>query len=87
MIVFFDSGTTGLVPIDGTDIYYTPEDADNFDEIFGTNSDYVVDPEECLADNFGFLFAYGMDGPEGKGYPNPEIITSTESILRLSTFV
>ena len=79
---FFDCATTALVPIDGTDTYYTPEDADNFDEVFGTNTDYVVDPEECLADNFGYLFAYGKDGPEGKGYPNPEIITSIEDALR-----
>ena len=56
---FFDSATTALVPIDGTDKYYTPEDADNF----------------------GYLFAYGMEGPEGKGYPNPEIITSIEDKL------
>ncbi len=46
---FFDSGTTALVPIDGTDKYYTPEDADNFDEVFGKNTGYVIDPEECLA--------------------------------------
>lgn len=78
---FFDSGTTALVPIDGTDKYYTPEDAENFDEIFGTNTGYVIDPEECMADNFGYLLAYGMDGPDGKGYPNPEIITSIEDRL------
>jgi len=78
---FFDSGTTALVPIDGTDKYYTPEDAENFDEIFGTNTGYVIDPEECMADNFGYLLAYGLDGPDGKGYPNPEIITSIEEVL------
>ena len=78
---FFDSGTTALVPIDGTDKYYTPEDAENFDEVFGTNTGYVIDPEECMADNFGYLLAYGMDGPDGKGYPNPEIITSIEDRL------
>ena len=79
---FFDSATTALVPVDGTDKYYTPEDAENFDEIFGKNTGYVVDPEECMADNFGYLLAYGMDGPDGKGYPNPEIITSVEDILK-----
>lgn len=79
---FFDSGTTALVPIDGTDNYYTPEDADNYDEIFGKNTGYVIDPEECMADNFGYLIAYGLDGPDGKGYPNPEIITSIEDRLK-----
>ena len=79
---FFDLGTTALVPVDGTDKYYLPEDAENFDEVFGTNTDYVIDPEECMADNFGFLIAYEMDGPEGKGYNNPEIITLIEDVLK-----
>jgi hypothetical protein len=35
-----------------------------------------------MADNFGYLIAYGMKGPEGKGYPDPEIITSIEDILK-----
>jgi hypothetical protein len=79
---FFDLGTTALVPVDGTDIYYTPEDAENFDEVFGRNTDYVVDPEECLADNFGLLIAYGMEGPDGSGYPDPDIISSIENTLK-----
>ena len=73
---------TALVPTDGTDKYYTPEDTENFDEIFGKNTGYVIDPEECMADNFGYLIAYGLEGPDGKGYPNPEIITSIEDILK-----
>ena len=79
---FFDSAMTALVPIDGTDKHYTPEDAENFDEIFGKNTGYVIDPEECIADNFGYLIAYGLEGPDGKGYPNPEIITAIEDILK-----
>jgi hypothetical protein len=79
---FFDCSTTALVPVDGRDTYYTPEDAENFDKVFGKNTDYVIDPEECMADNFGYLIAYGMKGPEGKGYPNPEIISSIEEILK-----
>ena len=79
---FFDLGTTALVPVDGTDICYTPEDAENFDEVFGKNTDYVIDPEECLADNFGFLISYGIEGLEGKGYPDPEIISSIEDLLK-----
>lgn len=70
----FDCSTTALVPIDGSDIYYTPKDADNFDEVFGTNTDYVIDPEECMADNFAYALVYGMDGPNGEGYPSPGII-------------
>ena len=69
------------MPIDGSDIYYTPEQAENFDEVFGTNTDYVIDPEECMADNFSYALTYGMSGPDGKGYPNPEIIEGILEIL------
>ena len=68
---FFYTMTTGLVPVDGTDIWYRPEDAANFDEIFGKNTGYVIDPEECMADNFSYALVYGL---EGRDYPNPEII-------------
>ena len=54
----------------------TPEQAENFDEVFGTNTGYVVDPEECMADNFTYALQYGMSGPDGNGYPNPEIIAA-----------
>ncbi|MBO4919474.1 MAG: hypothetical protein J5365_04895 [Erysipelotrichaceae bacterium] len=67
-----DSDTiVALVPIDGSDIYYTREQTSNFDEVFGTNTRYVLDPEECMADNFAYAMLYGI---KGKDYPNPEII-------------
>ena len=74
---------TALIPIDGTDIYYTKEQASNFDEVFGTNTGYTIDPEECMADNFADAMQYGMDGKNGQGYPNPEIIRGV--IDRVST--
>ncbi len=79
---FFDYGITALVPVDGTDTYYTRQDAENFDEVFGKNTDYVIDPEECMADNFGFLISYGMNGPDGSGYPDPEIISMIDDTLK-----
>ena len=70
-----DSDTiVALVPTDGSDIYYTKEQASNFDDVFGTNTSYVIDPEECMADNFAYAMLYGMKGKDGKGYPDPEII-------------
>lgn len=79
---FFDCHSTALVPIDGRDVYYTPEQATNFYEVFGNNTDYVVDPEECMAENFAFALTYGAAGKDGSGYKSPEII---EGILaRLS---
>ena len=67
----YTDDTAVLVPIDGTDTYYLPEQASNFNEVFGTNTDYVLDPEECMADNFMYAMYYGLEGVE---YPNPEII-------------
>ena len=72
---------TALFPIDGTDIYYTKEQASNFDEVFGTNTGYTIDPEECMADNFADAMQYGMDGKNGQGYPNPEIIRGVLDIV------
>ena len=71
---FMTCSETALVPIDGRDIYYTPDQASNFDEVFGTNTGYVTDPEECMADNFADAMMYGIDGKDNNGYPNPEII-------------
>ena len=63
-----------LVPVDGTDTYYLPEQASNFYEVFGNNTDYLLDPEECMADNFKYAMYFGIEGQDGQGYPNPEII-------------
>ena len=69
-----DSEAVALVPIDGSDEYFLSEQATNFDEVFGTNTSYVIDPEECMADNFAYAMLYGMKGKGGQGYPNPEIV-------------
>ena len=69
-----DNKTTALIPIDGSDFYYLPEDASDFYDVFGSNTDYVVDPEECMADNFAYAVIYGINGPQGQGYATPEII-------------
>jgi hypothetical protein len=46
----------------------------SLDEVFGTNTGYVVVPEECMADYFSYALVFGMEGPEGSSYPYPEII-------------
>lgn len=79
---FFEFMTPVLVPTDGSDIYYMPEQSDNFYDIFGRNTDYVDDPEECMADNFSYALKYGIIGENGNGYPNPEIIEGILSYLR-----
>ena len=72
---------TVLCPIDGTDTYFLMEKESNYKEVFGTNTDYVEDPEECMADNFKYAMYYGIDGKDGQGYPNPEIIQGIIDIV------
>lgn len=79
---FIDTMMVTLVPTDGGDVYYLQEDASNFDEVLGRNTDYTIDPEECMADNFSFAITFGIDGPEGKGYKSPEIIDSIIDYLK-----
>lgn len=78
---FMQFGVTALVPADGTDVWYSVEEASNFDDVFGKNTGYVIDPEECLADNFSYTVIYGEEGPDGNGYPNPEIIEAISKYL------
>lgn len=76
---FFDTLDAGLVPIDDLGTLYVSEDAANFWDVFGENTDYVVDPEETLAENFSFLFVHGLE--DGR-YATPELIEAIDAYLR-----
>lgn len=71
-----------LVPTDGSDLYYTAEMADNFYDVFGQNTWYVDDPEECMADNFSYALVFGLRGDHGSGYETPEIIEGIITYLQ-----
>lgn len=73
----FPSMKTGLIALDdnlkplmkdGKTVVYSTADATDFYTKMGKNTDYVIDPEECIADNFAFL----ANGITDK--PNPEIL-------------
>lgn len=77
---FFKYLQTSLVPLDdhfvpqrdtdGRTIVRVIEDVPEFWTRVGKNTDYVIDPEECMADNFAFaVTGYKENTP----YPNPEI--------------
>lgn len=80
---FFDDMVTGLVPIDDLSTMYTADDAANFWDVFGENTDYVIDPEETLADNFSFAIVYGTDSAE---YPTPAIIEAIDACLKSGAY-
>ena len=85
---FFRCMQTCIVPIDSKGEFYLPEEADNFWEIFGRNTKYVIDPEECMADNF----SYAVLNEEYQKYfecklfelnfKNPEIIEKIINYLK-----
>ena len=79
---FFELGVTGLVPVDDLGTMYTAEDAANFWDVFGRNTDYVIDPEETLADNFAMTI---LCGPDGREYQSPEIIAAIDALLKSGT--
>ena len=42
----------------------------------------IIDPEECMADNFAYAIVYGLNGQDGKGYNSPEIIEGIIDYLK-----
>ena len=60
---------------DGHPILLKPDAVDGFYERIGRNTDYIIHPEETLANNFVHL----MSGK--KGLKNPEIPAQIEKLL------
>lgn len=75
---FFSYNQAVLVPIDALDTYYPVEEASDFWDVVGRNTDYVIAPEECLADNFSYTIVYGFDG---KDYQTLQLITDIYNLL------
>ena len=69
---------TGLVQTEGLDTIVPAEEASDFYEVFGLNTDYTIDPEEAMADNFSYAIVCGADGVE---YNSPEIIEGVLAAL------
>ena len=89
---FFDYSKCVLVPLDDPDTMIPAEQASDFYQIVGSNSDYLIAAEECIADNFGFMIGSGFNGHHdfigGKlqfvPYQTPELIRGIyETMLEL----
>lgn len=70
---FFVRGGAALVPVARPEESYPVEAASDFWDVVGRNTTYVLDPEECMADNFSLALqlAGGFITPEQ--LPSPEI--------------
>jgi hypothetical protein len=60
---------------DGAPVWHEPEDVPEFATKLGQNTDYVIHPEEAMADNFMFLVS-------GRAVPNPALLRRIEAVLR-----
>lgn len=65
--------STVLIPTDNLSETYSIDDASDFWEVIGKNTEYVTAAEECLADNFAFAILFGKNGIK---YNSPEIIAN-----------
>ena len=85
---FFKYMQSSIVPIDSKGEFYLPENVKNFWEIFGRNTNYVIDPEECLADNFSYAILnqeyekYIECKSNELNFKNPEIIKKIINYLK-----
>lgn len=79
---FFRCFEPRLVSVDDPTKTYSMTEAENFWEVFGENTHYVIDPEETLADNFALAVVFGKEGPGGRGYPTKELIERIFEVLR-----
>jgi len=81
--MFFSTLTPVLVPVDDPNTTYTIDQAENFWTLMGQNTGYVIDPEECLADNFRFAVVFGVDGLGGLvEFPTPELLEGILSLMK-----
>jgi len=78
---FFNTMYTGVVTVDENTLYRVQE-VDDFWDVVGRNTNYVEDPEECMAVNFSYALVWGIDGKDGNGYKSPEIISAILDYLK-----
>ncbi|MBO4475161.1 MAG: hypothetical protein J5737_00350 [Bacteroidales bacterium] len=88
---FFDFMRSVLVPLDEPDTMIPVEEATDFYDVIGHNTDYILAPEESLAENFCYLISFGFFGRYDHGivdrkihfipYETPGLIRNMHSTL------
>ena len=77
--------SVGLIPLNdnliplqenGQTVIYGIDQAEDFYQKVGKNTEYIINPEEILADNFAYLIT------QKKNLPNPEIVQKIATILK-----
>ncbi len=73
----FTAAGPALVALDEPDRLIPLEEVEDFYDVIGKNTDYMIGAEECLADNFSYAVTFGKD----YDYKTPEIIDRILDIL------
>lgn len=77
-VSFFNNIGTVLAPLDDQDNPLDLEDASDFWDKMGHNTDYVTAPEECLAVNFSYAIVFGKK----RNYKSPQLIEGILDTLK-----
>ena len=89
---FFRYLKVGFIPLDnnftpivkdGKTVIYDLDDATDFYNLVGRNTGYVINPEECLADNFSIAVNGFQPSPRRQELPNPEIVEKIREALKI----
>ena len=75
-LVAIDRSNCKALEKDGKAVTYSIDDAEDFYDKIGRNTNYTSDPEEILADNFSYLLTNKQE------LKSPQIIREMEKICR-----
>jgi hypothetical protein len=68
------AGATLPVFVDARPVWHEPAQVPDFIDRLGGNTDYIIHPEETLADNFAFLVS-------GRAVPNPALLDRIRTVF------
>lgn len=79
-VSFFNYIDPILVNLDDMTQLYTVDQTSDFWDKVGRNTDYVIAPEECMADNFSYAVVRGVNPMEP--YASPDLILNIINTLK-----
>lgn len=80
-IIFIEFVKPCLVPLDDLTKVYDIAEVSDFWDAVGRNTQYVIAPEECMADNFEYAVIRGLN--PANPYKSPELIRNIIAALKL----
>lgn len=82
---FFDQARGWLVPVDAPNVRFSVRATEDYWQKVGLNTQRIMDPEECLADNFALAVLCDREDLRGESLPDPELLDQMRRYLRTET--